>query len=90
MQLCFDAFKDTKDEGQLALTPLYLMVGCVAPLWIYPRSFLNSVPLPVLSGILSVAVGDAAASICGSKFGKHTWPGKLKPIDGDDFSSIIQ
>lgn len=74
LQLCFDTFKDAKDEGHLALTPLYLMIGCVAPFWIYPYSFSGTLPLPVISGILSVAIGDAAASICGAKFGKHRWP----------------
>ena len=75
LQSCFDTFKDAKDEGALALTPLYLMLGCVTPFWIYPSSFEGSIPLPVLSGILSIAVGDTAASICGTRFGKRHWPG---------------
>lgn len=82
LQLCFDTFKDSKDEGQLALTPLYLMIGCVAPFWMYPYSFSGTLPLPVISGILSVAIGDAAASICGTEFGKHQWSNSCKTKEG--------
>lgn len=75
LQHCFDAFKDEKDEGGIALTPLYLMVGCSAPIWIYPFSYSIPLPLPVLSGIFPVAIGDAAASMGGTWFGKHKWKG---------------
>lgn len=88
LQSCFDLFKDEKDEGSLALTPLYLMLGCVTPFWIYPSSFENIVPLPVFSGVLSIAVGDTAASICGSSFGKYRWLGKCRELRSC-FGSII-
>lgn len=77
LQSCFEAFKDEKDEGDLALTPLYLMIGCAAPLWIHPFSFSKYIPLPVLAGLLTVAIGDAMASIGGTHFGSHRWPRKF-------------
>lgn len=74
---CFEAFKDEKDEGDLALTPLYLMIGCAVPLWMYPFSFSKYIPLPVLAGLLTVAIGDSMASIGGTSFGSHQWPSKF-------------
>lgn len=76
LQICFDTFKDEKDEGDLALTPLYLMIGCVAPIWIFPFSLDVPLPLPVLSGIFPIAIGDATASLGGMWFGRHRWKGK--------------
>lgn len=79
LQLCFDTFKDSKDEGQIALTPLYLMIGCAAPLWIYPFKFFKfNIPLSVLSGVLTVGIGDAVASIYGTHFGRHKWKSTFK------------
>lgn len=75
LQVCFDTFKDEKDEGEIALTPMYLMVGISAPIWMYPFSYSIPLPLPVLAGIFSVAIGDAAASMGGMWFGKHKWKG---------------
>ncbi|KAK7575637.1 hypothetical protein V9T40_011923 [Parthenolecanium corni] len=79
---CFKAFKDEKDEGDLALTPLYLMIGCAVPLWMYPFSFSKYIPLPVLAGLLTVAIGDSMASIGGTSFGSHQWPRSSKTIEG--------
>ncbi|XP_065226180.1 dolichol kinase-like [Planococcus citri] len=90
LQECFDTFKDEKDEGELALTPLYLMIGCSAPIWIYPLSYSVPVPLPVLAGIFPVAVGDAAASVGGTLLGKHKWKGSNKTIEGSVFCFVSQ
>lgn len=76
----FDSFKDEKDAGGLALTPFCLLIGCALPIWLTPCPCLlaqkDSPLLLLLSGILTVGVGDTAASVLGSKFGRNKWTSK--------------
>ncbi|KAG7204890.1 hypothetical protein KM043_005288 [Ampulex compressa] len=78
LQQGFTVFVDEKDV-LISLTPLYLFGGLSFPLWM-PT---NNLPLlPLLSGVLTVGVGDTAASMVGSKWGSHKWPGSEKTVEG--------
>lgn len=78
LQKGFIIFVDEKDT-LISLTPLYLLCGLSFPLWM-PAS--NVSLFVLLSGVLTVGIGDTAASFVGSKWGKHKWPGLEKSMEG--------
>lgn len=93
----FSVFVDSQDQGFLILTPIYLMLGQSLPIWaacLQQPSLLNTpgsaLPIAALSGILSVAVGDTAASVIGYKYGKIKWAGCNKTVEGTVAAIISQ
>lgn len=74
----YSYFADEKDEF-VSLTPLYLLCGLSFPLWM-PAN--DTALLPLLSGVLTVGIGDAAASFVGSNWGKHKLKASRKTMEG--------
>ncbi|KAH9374087.1 hypothetical protein HPB48_005356 [Haemaphysalis longicornis] len=87
----FAMFLDEKDAGKLILTPIYLFVGCATPLLLFPGQFeAREKTLVLLSGTVVLGVGDTAASVVGSRLGKHHWPGTSKTVEGTLAAIIAQ
>lgn len=82
-------FLDEKDAGKLILTHIYLLVGCSIPIWLFPLGEPNNgrEVLLLCSGVISLGVGDAAASIGGTLWGKTKIFGNNKSLEGL-FSSV--
>ncbi|CAG8558088.1 25107_t:CDS:10, partial [Dentiscutata erythropus] len=70
-------FLDNRDSGPCILSHLYLLVGCAACIWMQGTSILANI-----SGILTLGLGDAMASIIGKRYGRRRWPGTSKTIEG--------
>ncbi|GBP97109.1 Dolichol kinase [Eumeta japonica] len=60
------------EVGGWALPPLYLLTGLASPLVLVPVS---ASALERLAGVLTIGVGDSAASFIGSRYGRSTWRG---------------
>lgn len=95
LEMSVKIFIDEQDAGQVALTPLYLLIGCSLPLWIHnsPCDLTGSTSfefLPLIAGVLSVGIGDMFASVVGSKFGKIKWGKSIKSVEGTLASIVAQ
>lgn len=70
----FSKYLDHQDQGPLVLTPTYLLIGCFVPVWIdFPINGANVVDLRHFAGLIAVGVGDAAAAVGGTCFGRTPW-----------------
>lgn len=91
LQSAFAMFLDEKDAGAFILTPFYLFIGCAASLLLFPAQFGEpEKKLILLSGTVALGIGDTAASIIGSKLGKHQWPGTSKTMEGTLAAVVAQ
>ena len=63
------------------MTHIYLLAGVSLPLWL-SADLNDDNPLILLSGVLCTGIGDAIASIIGSKFGKCHILNTNKTIEG--------
>ncbi|KZC12699.1 Dolichol kinase, partial [Dufourea novaeangliae] len=78
LQQGFSVYVDEKDN-MISLTPLYLLCGLSFPLWM-PSNNVRQVAL--FTGVLTIGIGDSAASFVGSKWGFRKWSGLNKSIEG--------
>lgn len=85
----FELFQDEKDQGDLILTNIYLLSGVSLPLWL-SQSLASADRLPLLSGVLSIGIGDSFASIVGSKWGRIKIFGGPKTLEGLCASIVSQ
>lgn len=85
-------FLDSKDEGLLILTHIYLLVGCSLPIWIFPSNITsNKNEIMILSsGIISLGIGDTAASIGGSLWGRTKILNSPKSVEGATCSVVAE
>ncbi|CAH1637415.1 unnamed protein product [Spodoptera littoralis] len=88
LQSAFNVYSDEKDVGSFAMTPIYLYVGLACPLILVPVH--QGYELELLSGVLSIGIGDTAASWFGSKFGMNQWGTGPKTYEGTVFNILSQ
>lgn len=79
-------YENEKDTGSLMVSHIFLIVGLSYPVWLAD----DKRPLAQLSGIISVGIGDSAASIVGSKVGKRKWPRTKRTLEGTLAGLIAQ
>lgn len=83
-------FLDARDGGTLVLTHIYLLLGCALPLVLplpRPDDVAASGAAAALwfaphAGLLVLGVGDSAASLVGTRFGRTKWPRSNKSLEG--------
>ncbi|UYV81865.1 DOLK [Cordylochernes scorpioides] len=83
----YSIFADEKDTGLVILTPLYLLFGCAFPFWL---NLDKKTELCHLAGILTIGIGDSAASIGGTRLGRHQFPGTKKSYEGFACNALSQ
>ncbi len=89
-------YVDGRDlKGPVVISHIFLLIGCAIPLWLslgsLPRTgknYLEGWEVPIrevsmVSGVICVGMGDAAASLIGRRYGRHKWIwGGGKSIEG--------
>ena len=89
-------YTDGRDHrGPVIVSPIFLLIGCGIPLWLslagIPRSGVNPWEgwdvdrrdLGMISGVVCVGMGDAAASLVGRRYGRTKWYwGGGKSVEG--------
>jgi dolichol kinase len=79
-------YVDGRDlRGPVVISHIFLLIGCAIPLWLslgaLPRTgtgYLAGWEVPtrdisMVSGVICVGLGDAAASLMGRRYGRHKW-----------------
>ncbi|KAL8703785.1 MAG: hypothetical protein Q9201_003050 [Fulgogasparrea decipioides] len=79
-------YVDGRDHrGPVIVSHIFLLIGCSTPLWLSLASLERSGPCPwegwevptrdlsMISGVVCVGMGDAAASLIGRRYGRRRW-----------------
>ncbi|KAI4285535.1 MAG: hypothetical protein L6R38_000556 [Xanthoria sp. 2 TBL-2021] len=79
-------YVDGRDHrGPVIVSHMFLLIGCSIPLWLSLASLERSTKLPwpgwevpsrdlsMISGVVCVGMGDAAASLIGRRYGRRRW-----------------
>ena len=79
-------YVDGRDHrGPVVISHIFLLIGCAIPLWLSlagaPRSGVgpwvgwdvDERDVSMVSGVICVGMGDAAASLIGRRYGRHKW-----------------
>ncbi|XP_014772611.1 dolichol kinase [Octopus bimaculoides] len=87
-------FLDEKDSGPLLVSHIYLLVGFSVPVWLSTAAGHSRTPEDYVScfaGLLTLGVGDTAASVVGIRYGKTKLPGNSrKSVEGTLASIVAQ
>ena len=89
-------YVDGRDhKGPIVISHIFLLIGCAVPLWLSLAAMKRTVndplarwevpmrDLSMITGIVCVGMGDAAASLVGRRFGRRRWPwGGGKSLEG--------
>jgi dolichol kinase len=80
-------YVDGRDlRGPVVISHIFLVIGCAVPLWLSlaDLKLVGASPwqgweapqldVSMISGVICVGMGDAAASLIGRRFGRHKWP----------------
>ena len=80
-------YVDGRDhQGPIIVSHIFLLIGCAIPLWLSLASTERSGAAPfegwevqtrdlsMISGVVCVGMGDAAASLIGRRYGRRRWP----------------
>ncbi|PVG04314.1 hypothetical protein CPB86DRAFT_747729 [Serendipita vermifera] len=87
IHIFLNEFVDSKDNGSAILSHFYLLTGVANSLW-----FEGPWRLLEFTGVLSLGVGDAMASIVGRRIGRLRWTeGNPKTVEGSFafFASVV-
>ncbi|KUI60817.1 Dolichol kinase sec59 [Cytospora mali] len=79
-------YTDGRDHcGPVVISHIFLLIGCAIPLWLSLASLpregsghmrgweIPTRELSMVSGVVCVGLGDAAASLIGRRYGHHKW-----------------
>ena len=79
-------YVDGRDHrGPVIVSHIFLLIGCAIPLWLSMAGAqrtgngawegwdVKSREVSMVSGVICVGLGDAAASLIGRRFGRHKW-----------------